>query len=250
MVYRGAAGEEYSESYPVVSCIRTCLYLRDFFGETIRISTEIFILVRSLCTYSCHKVITPFYNYRMEKTARENKKLLKELNVELKRRQAELLMINKFEGKDAYIDVKISKNQARFEKNRKNDSTDTAVGKFFMELAITAKQAEVFIPISIASGKKTAGFMYQIEGTAEGQIATTGSKVRGERISQVTLGTLLYAKIPTGKTASFQIQATIRGGLGKRYKIVFTRLNYKLHLTDARYQQYLKEIHSDSVTFS
>jgi hypothetical protein len=64
------------------------------------------------------------------------------------------------------------------------------------------------------------------------------------------VGTLLYAKIPAGKTASFEIRAEIRGAFAKKYQIVFTRLNYKLQLTDARYQQYLKEIPSDIVTFS
>jgi hypothetical protein len=66
-------------------------------------------------------------------------------------------------------------------------------------------------------------------------------------VSQVTVGTLRYAKIPAGETASFEIRAVMRGTYGKSYKIVFTRLNYKLRLADARYQQYLKEIHSKSV---
>ena len=185
----------------------------------------------------------------MAKILNDNKKLLKELNAELKRLQAQLTETNKLEGKDPYIDVKVKKSQARFERIKQKGLEDKTVGKFYLEIDITAKQQVVFIPISIASGKKPAGFMYQIEGTAEGQIATTDIKTRGEGVSQVTLGTLLYAKIPVGQTASFQIQATIRGKLGKVYKIVFTRLNYKLNLTDARYERYLKEITSDSVKF-
>jgi len=192
----------------------------------------------------------PFYNYRMEKISPGNKKLLKELNAEIKRLQVELVQVNKLEGKDAFIDVKVKKNQARFVRIKQKGEEDKAVGNFFIEIDVTAKQANVFIPISIASGKKAAGFMYQIEGTAEGKIATAYIKTRGDGVSQVTLGTLLYAKIPTGKTASFQVHATLRGKTGKTYKIVFTRLNYKLHLTDVRYQQYLKELHSDSVKFS
>jgi hypothetical protein len=92
--------------------------------------------------------------------------------------------------------------------------------------------------------------MYQIEGTAEGSISVAGVRARGDGVSLVTLGTLIYAKIPAGKTASFEIRATIRGMFGKTYKIIFTRINYKLNLTDARYQQYLKEIRSESVRFS
>ena len=180
----------------------------------------------------------------------QNKKLLKELQAKLKTLQAELVEANKLEGNDAYIDVKIKKNQARFERVKQKDVEDKAVGKFFIEIEVKAKQQEVFIPISIASGKKAAGFMYQIEGTSAGSIMTTDIKTRGEDASQVMLGTLRYAKIPVGKTVLFQIQVAIRGKFHKRYKIVITRLNYKLRLTDARYEQYLKEIHSDSIELS
>lgn len=186
----------------------------------------------------------------MKKTSTGDKKILNELNAKLKTLQAELLQAHKLEGKDDFITVKVKKNQAHFQRIKQAGEADKAIGKYFIEIHITAKQEEVYIPISIASGKKVAGFMYQIEGTAPGSIATAHVSTRGNEVSQVTLGTLLFAKIPTGKTAEFQIQATIRGKIGKTYKIVFTRLNYKLHLNDARYRQYLKELHSDGVKFS
>lgn len=185
----------------------------------------------------------------MSKILADNKKLLKKLNAELKILQTKLAEANKLEGKDMYIDVKVKKNQARFQRIKKKGIGDKAIGKFYIEISITAKEQVIFMPLSVASGKKVAGFMYQIEGTAEGQIDTTEIKTSGDGVEQVTLGTLLYAKIPTGKTALFQIQATIRGRFGKSYKIVFTRLNYKLNLTDARYQQYIKEISSEGVKF-
>lgn len=183
----------------------------------------------------------------MQKISTDTKKLITGLSAELKVLQEKLVQAHKLEGKDAYIEVKLKKKQARAERIRLDDTKDKVVGKFYIELEITAKQEDVFIPLSIASGKKVAGFMYQIEGTAPGTIATTDIKVRGEGVTQVTVGTLLYAKIPAGKTASIQIHATIRGLFGNAYKIVFTRLNYKLSLNDARYQQYLKEIHSESI---
>lgn len=185
----------------------------------------------------------------MAKTSADNKKLLKELNAKLKKLQADLVKVNKLEGKDPYIEVKVRKNQARFQRVKKKGVEDKAEGRFYIEIDVTAKTQAVYVPASIASGKKTAGFMYQIEGTAPGTLATAEVKARGEGISQVTLGTLLFAKIPVGKIASFQIHATTRGKFGKVYKIVFTRLNYKLNLTDARYQQYIKEFYSDSVKF-
>ena len=186
----------------------------------------------------------------MAKTSAADKKLLKQLTTQLKELQEQLVQAHKREGIDAYIDVRVGKNQARFQRIRKKGAEDKAEGNFYIEVSITAKQQEVLIPVSVASGKKTAGFMYQIEGSAEGSIVTTDIKVRGESVSQITVGTLLFAKIPTGKTALFQIQATTGGAFGKSYKIVFTRLNYKLKLTDVRYLQYLKEIASKSVIFS
>ena len=186
----------------------------------------------------------------MKKLTTQNKKQLKELQAELNVLQTKLQEVNKLEGKDVYIDVKVKKSQARFQRIKHEEEADKGVGNFYLELHITAKQTEVFVPISIASGKKTAGLMYQIEGTGQSSISKTEIKVRGEGVSQVTVGTLVYAKIPAGKTALFEIQATIRGKISKVYKIVITRLNYKLKLSELRYEQYLKEIHSDSVKFS
>lgn len=191
-----------------------------------------------------------FYNDVMKKVVVDNKKLLKELNAQIQVLRAELAKAEALEGKNPSIEVRVKANQASFRKITKKGTEDKAVGMFYLELDITAKKEEVCIPLSIASGKKTAGFMYQIEGTAPGSIATANVRVRGGGVSQVTLGTLLFAKIPANKTASVQIRTSIRGKFNKSYKIVFTRLNYKLHLTDARYQQYLKEIHSESVLFS
>jgi hypothetical protein len=186
----------------------------------------------------------------MTKTITSNKKLLKQLQTELKGLEEKLGEARAREGKDANINVTVKKNQARFERIKKKGADDIALGKFYIEIAITAKQREVLVPVSIASGKKVAGFMYYIEGTAEGSLATADIKVRGEKVSQVMLGTLVFAKIPAKTTASFHIQATTRGTFGKSYKLVFTRINYKLQLTDARYEQYRKEIHSKTVTFS
>jgi hypothetical protein len=185
----------------------------------------------------------------MEKTS-TNKQLLKELQAQLKNLQAELVAANKLEGIDAYITVNVDTNQARFQRIKKKDAEDKAVGNFLLELLVTAKQQPIFIPLSIASGKKPTGFIYQIEGTAEGVLAGATITCRGDTVTQVTVGTLLYAKIPTRETASFRIQASIRGKFGKTYKIIISRINYKLTLSDARYQQYLKEIISDTIKFS
>lgn len=187
----------------------------------------------------------------MEKSsAAAKKKLLKDLNAQLQELQKKLAVANKAVGVDEYIDVKIKESQARFQLIKAKDKEDKAVGNFFIKLEILAEKQEVYVPLSISSGKKTSGFMYQIEGTAEGSISTTDIKIRGEGVTQVTLGTLLFAKIPVGKTAELRIQVEINGKLGKNYKIIISRINYKLKLTDTRYNQYLKPLVSDSVKFS
>lgn len=185
----------------------------------------------------------------MQKISPANKKLIKSKTAEIKVLQSKLDHAHKLEGKDAYIDVKVKKNQGRFKRIKQKGVADKAEGNFYIEINISAKQQDVFVPLSIASGKKVAGFMYQIEGTAEGSIITANVEGNGDGVTQVSVGTLRYAKIPKGKTASFEIRAVMKGSFAKTYKLVFTRLNYKLTLTDARYQQYLKEIHSQSVSF-
>ena len=190
------------------------------------------------------------YNYSMQKISAANKKLIKEKGAQIKVLQEKLVLVQKLEGKDDFITVKIIKNQARFKRIKQKGVADKAEGNFYIEITMSAKRQGVYVPLSIASGKKVAGFMYQIEGTAAGAIITANVEVKGEGVSQVSVGTLRYAKVPAGKTASFEIRAAIKGSFSKTYKLIFTRLNYKLTLTDARYQQYLKEIHSKSVLFS
>ena len=179
----------------------------------------------------------------------QKKKLLKELEAELKRLQAELVEAHKREGIDDYIAVKVQINQAHFERVRQRGVSDRAYGRFYLQVDISAKNETVFIPTSLASGRKVAGFMYQIEGTAEGSVQSSNIKVKGAGVSQVMLGTLRFAKVLPGKTARFEIQATIKGSFNEVYKLVFTRLNYKLNLADLRYRQYLKAISSKSVKF-
>lgn len=186
----------------------------------------------------------------MEKPSVSKKQLLKELQSSVQTLQEELIKAKKIEGINPYITVKVQKNQAHFEKGVTSSGDDKAIGKFILLLDVNAKKETLYIPLSIASGKKPTGFLYQIEGTGEGTITTASVTCRGEAVTQVTVGTLLYTKIPQGKVASFHIQVKIGGVFGKTYKIILNRINYKLQLADARYMQYEKQIISDSVKFS
>jgi hypothetical protein len=110
-------------------------------------------------------------------------------------------------------------------------------GQFNLSLNIIGLTETVYIPLSLASGKKPTGFIYQIEGTAEGAISTAKISCQGEGITQITLGTLRYVKIPRGKTANFEMIFHIEGDYGREYKIVINRINYKLTPSDARYKK-------------
>lgn len=186
----------------------------------------------------------------MPKPPTTNKRVLKELNTELKNLQAELAAVNKAAGIDDHITVKITTNQAHFERTKTRAGESRNHGVFYIQVDITTKSDTVFIPLSIASGKKPTGFLYQIEGTAAGAIGTATIKCRGEGITEITVGTIQFAKIPTGSTATFTIQITIEGKRAKIYNINLTKINYKLSLTVARYQSYTKELRSRSVTLS
>jgi hypothetical protein len=150
---------------------------------------------------------------------------------------------------DEHINIKVQKSQSRFKRVKNTDGADQGIGNYFLALDITAKKETIYLPISIASGKKPTGFVYQIEGTSEGKIVTTDISCRGEGITQIRIGTVLYCKIPVGVTALFRIQNEIKGKIGKTYKIVITRLNYKLDPNAARYKQFITEINSDNLRF-
>jgi hypothetical protein len=147
------------------------------------------------------------------------------------------------------IQVNVKKSQAHFRRIRVVDAPDVGVGKYFIVIDITAVSQDVYIPISIASGKKVTGFVYQIEGTEKGSISTTDLSCDGDGVTQVTLGTIVYGKIPVGKTASFRIQIEIRGRVNHFYKIVINCINYKLSPTAARYEKFLKEISTKNLKF-
>ncbi len=186
----------------------------------------------------------------MAKTSTEKKKLLKELTTKLDGLQEQLAEANKKAGLDEYVQIKVKKNQARFDRIKTKDKPDRFEGKFFLLIDIKAKKETVFVPTSISSSRKPTGFMYHIEGTAEGSVSRASVSSRGEGVTQVTVGTLQYTKILAGKTASFRIQIEIKGKSAKIYNIVINRINYKLGLTDTRYQQYIKPIVSDKVKLS
>lgn len=150
---------------------------------------------------------------------------------------------------DDFLLVKVQKSQSRFRRIKVPGQDDVGHGEFFMLLDITAAKETIYIPISVASGKKAVGFIYHIEGTAKGEIFTTDISCTGDEITKITLGTLLYAKIPALKTATFRIYIQMRGKTSKEYKVAINRINYKLDPSDARYKRLDMEIATKPVKF-
>jgi hypothetical protein len=182
-------------------------------------------------------------------TISPRKKQLKTLTSELKSLEQQLAENNMALGIDDNIAVEIITNQANYDKIKTPGEKDRLIGRFLLEINITAKTDVIFVPLSIASGKKPTGFVYLIEGSAEGTIITADVKCRGAGVDTVTLGTLLYAKIPAGKTALFNIQICTLGKINNSYNIVINCIRYKLKVTDVRYKQYIKELIGKTVTF-
>ena len=151
-------------------------------------------------------------------------------------------------AKDLIVDVKESKRS--FKRIDRPEGPDQVLGTFSFIVDITAASGDIFIPLSIASGKKPTGFVYQIEGTAEGEIVTTAISCRGDGVTQITLGTLLYCKIPSGMTATFRIRIEIRGKVGKSYRVVIHQLHYKRNTSEARYLKYSSDISTKMLKFS
>lgn len=147
-----------------------------------------------------------------------------------------------------YVDVQDTK--ASFKRTRNPDGLDPVIGKFWFELNITAGTKDIYLPVSVASGKKPAGFVYQLEGTVPGQISKTDISCKGEGITQITLGTIVYCKIPAEMTAAFRIRIEMRGQVGKSFRAVLTHMHYKFDLRDTRYQKHIQQIHTKMLKFS
>ena len=146
--------------------------------------------------------------------------------------------------------VDVKKNKAHFKRVRANKDKNTVLGSYLLHVFVAAKTSELFFPLSIASGKKTAGFMYYIEGTAESSVASATVEVTGEGVSVVTVGTIRYVKISPGKSATFILKIAVRGRYGEVYKVVISKMHYKLFLHEVRYRLFEKILPSVLLKFA
>ena len=185
----------------------------------------------------------------MKKPTAAERQQLKALRDRVTQLQKDLVVAKRVEGIDPYLGVKVGGTKLKFTRTSVEEGPDKAVGEFRLSLTLAAKQTPLYIPLSVASGKTVAGFMYQIEGNGESSVVSGSVEVVTRGLTQVSVGTLKYLVVPGGKTAEVVLVVTVRGKVGRTYRIVVNRLNYKLATADPRYQQYLKPIGSKSMRF-
>jgi hypothetical protein len=147
---------------------------------------------------------------------------------------------------DAYITVTETHDLTRMRKVPAPRGTLSVSGNYVLFLDVTADKETVFLPVSIASGRKSTGFIYYIEG-AKIVGSSADITVSGEGITMVASGTIPYCKIPVGKTARFKIFAEVDVQSTRQYRFVISRINYKLNPNDARYKRFITEIGTNSV---
>lgn len=182
-------------------------------------------------------------------TPATNKQLVKDLKGHVQKLQSKLKEVTKDTKVDENIGIKVQKAEVRFNKERNPKGPDQGLGHYLLIIDVTAKKETAYLPISVASGRVSTGFVYQVEGTARG-VSTATISSKGVGIFKVTSGSILYSKIPTGKTATFKILGEIKGALGKEYRIVISRVNYKLNPNDLRYKRVILEIPTKTLKFN
>lgn len=157
--------------------------------------------------------------------------------------------MKKISYSDGSVLVLPQKLDAHFSEGYDKDHTDKiGRGRYFFQLDVTAEKETVYIPVSIASGRQSTGFIYQIEGTdeAKGSASING---RGDGVTTVTSGSIIYFKIPPGKTVSYRIVIEVTGKLRGEYRAVISRVNYKFNTNEPRYRRFVVEIGTKSVKF-
>lgn len=142
---------------------------------------------------------------------------------------------------DTFININVTQAEARINKMPRPRGSYAILGKYSIFIDVTAIKDTIYLPVSIGSGRKSTGFIYQMEGVAAINSKATIS-YKGEGTTIVTSGSISYCKVPAGKTASFKIFAEIESAKPSGYRFVISRINYKFNPNDMRYKRFITEI--------
>jgi hypothetical protein len=158
-----------------------------------------------------------------------------------------------------YIDMKtqpqdpliitLEKMDARYTKLGGKRYKELGTGSYSLRLKVTSNNETVYIPASIGSGRVSTGLVYTIEGSEKGK-AVAQVDCRGEGVVVVTSGSISYWKIPAGKIAQVKLYFQVKVPRQGTYKVVISRINYKLNTNDSRYKRFLTDISSKTLKFS
>lgn len=168
-------------------------------------------------------------------------KLIEGLQTQVQKLQKQIIEIP--------LRIKVQKTDAHFYRSQnKEDSDHLGLGKYLLVVDVTASKETLYIPTSIASGRKSTGFIFHIEGENKSSGTATITS-EGDGIVTVTAGSIAYTKIPPQKTARFKIRVEVLGSIRKSYKVVVSRINYKVNPNDLRYKRFLTEVDTDFLKF-
>lgn len=148
--------------------------------------------------------------------------------------------------------VRVVRRQSHFYKNklpRQDAYADKGLGTHFLLFEITAGPDAIYIPNSIATGRKSAGFLYVVEGDDAGEPTVAIISKRGEGVTTVTSGSVVYTKIDPGKTGVFIVNAEVIGSLGSSYSVIVSTISYKNNPNDYRYKKFSTELKTDILEF-
>ena len=148
--------------------------------------------------------------------------------------------------------IQVTNRTKHFRKITDSKGNVLGEGTFSLHLVLTPATGTLYVPLSIASGKKPTGLVYLINGTGESSIVTAHVEIRDIKASgvrEILLGTIRYVEIPQGVTATLRVRLTMRGRIGKEYSVLIARMQYKTHLSDTRYQKEELALETDVLKF-
>jgi len=145
------------------------------------------------------------------------------------------------------ISIKPGKTYESYRNGHINGVGSIRQGKYNIAFSVTSGDETLYVPTSFGSGT-TTGIVYEIEGSGEAEVTSTVT-CKGDGIKTSRVGSVLFCKIPPGKTADFKIVAQIAGEKGDEFSFVINRINYKTDPNRAKYTAYKTDMSTGIVIF-
>lgn len=150
------------------------------------------------------------------------------------------------------LSLRVVRTQAHFYETklpRQSEYKGKGLGVYFLLFEVTSGIEALYIPISIATGRKSAGFLYVTEGDGKGATTVALTSEGGREVTTITSGSVVYTRIPAGKTAMFRINGEVIGTKEEVYRILITTVSYKVNPNDFRYKKFYTELSTEKLFF-